>query len=537
MSPQELLNANGIRLDSYKLGKHYATCPKCSAKRSKEHQKTKCLGIKIDAKGACWRCNHCKWKGPGKGDGKSGGDGKWTTLAEFIYRDKDNKPFLKVRKCLDPDGERQFPQYHWDGKAWAKGKPSVEGKPAPKIPYRLPQLLAAPLSATIYFCEGEKDCETLGKLGFVATTASEGATAKWDPALTPYFKDRHVVILPHADEPGRKHGRKVAKAINGVAASVRMLELYPERQDGFDVSNWIADDTAGAKLAQMAKEAPLWEPDTDDGEDEDEDDADIEITRLAQLSLLEYAQQRKAAAKKLGDIPVTMLDKVVQAERERLGLDGDDDGKQGHAISFPEPEPWPEPVNGAELLNGIAAAVRTHVVMSDHGRDTTALWTLHAYLIDRFLVSPRLGVRSPTKQCGKTTLFDVLGRLSPRPLSTQNVTPAVIFRVVEAHRPTLYIDEGDTFLKTGERADEMRGILNGNRKGSTVLRTVGDDHEPRAFSVYTAVAIALIGQLPDTLHDRSVEVDLKRRLRSEPITPFRPDRADHLDVLARKAAR
>jgi hypothetical protein len=65
----------------------------------------------------------------------------------------------------------------------------------------------------------------------------------------------------------------------------------------------------------------------------------------------------------------------------------------------------------------------------------------------------------------------------------------------------LLIDEADTFLYDN---DDLRGILNGNRKGSTVLRTVGDDHEPRAFSVYTAVAIALIGQLPDTLHDRAV---------------------------------
>src|SRR5262249_45491358 len=134
----------------------------------------------------------------------------------------------------------------------------------------------------------------------------------------------------------------------------------------------------------------------------------------------------------------------------------------------------------------------------------------------------------------KTTLLDVLSRLVPRPLPSQHVTPAAIFRVVEAHQPTLLIDEADTFLYDN---DDLRGILNGNRKGSRVLRTVGDDHEPRAFSVYTAVAIALIGQLPDTLHDRAVIIDLQRRRASEPITSFRPDRADHLDVLARKMVR
>jgi Protein of unknown function (DUF3631) len=66
---------------------------------------------------------------------------------------------------------------------------------------------------------------------------------------------------------------------------------------------------------------------------------------------------------------------------------------------------------------------------------------------------------------------------------------------------------------------------------------VGDDFEPRAFATFSACAIALIGSLPDTLHDRAVVIDLKRRMPSETIEPFRPDRAGYLDVLARKAAR
>src|SRR5262245_18574230 len=53
----------------------------------------------------------------------------------------------------------------------------------------------------------------------------------------------------------------------------------------------------------------------------------------------------------------------------------------------------------------------------------------------------------------------------------------------------------------------------------------------------TQLVQALIGQLPDTLHDRAVTIDLQRRRASETITSFRPDRADHLDVLARKMAR
>lgn len=112
----------------------------------------------------------------------------------------------------------------------------------------------------VYFCEGEKDADALAKIGFVSTTASEGAAAKWDSALTQYFTDRNVVILPDADRPGRAHGQKVAKAIYGVAASVRILDLYPERHDGSDVSDFIAKDTAGVRLAKKVKDAPRWGP-------------------------------------------------------------------------------------------------------------------------------------------------------------------------------------------------------------------------------------------------------------------------------------
>jgi hypothetical protein len=296
---------------------------------------------------------------------------------------------------------------------------------------------------------------------------------------------------------------------------------------------WLEQALAGAAGAEQEKPS---EPPEPQGEqlraEKPSDDPDIEITRLAKLTTLEYEQQRKTAAERL-EVRASILDRLVRGERVRLGLE--DDGLQGRPISFAEPELWPGPVNGAELLDALADAIRKHVVLPNHARDATALWIVHTYLTDGFLVSPRLCVRSPTKGCGKTLLLDILGRLVLRPLPTANVTPAAVFRVVEAHRPTLLIDEGDTFLR---EADELRGVLNsGHRKGGTVLRVVGDNLEPHAFSTYAACVVALIGSLPDTLHDRSVVVDLKRRLPSETVEPFRPDRAGHLDMLARQAAR
>jgi putative DNA primase/helicase len=260
--------------------------------------------------------------------------------------------------------------------------------------------------------------------------------------------------------------------------------------------------------------------------DEPTDD-DIEIGRLARLSPIEYERDRKIAAEQMG-VRTTILDRLVAVERDNIDGDG---AKQGRGLTLPEPQPWPDPVEGIELLGELSAAIKRHVVMPDHVADAVAMWAVHTYIVECFGISPRLAITSPEKGCGKTTLLDVVSRLVWRPLSTA----AAIFRVVDILQPTLLIDEADTFLRDNE---DLRGVLNsGHRHGGSVLRTVGDDHEPRPFATYSACAIALIGKLPATLADRSITAELRRRLASEAVEPFRHDRTTHLDMLARKAAR
>jgi putative DNA primase/helicase len=80
---------------------------------------------------------------------------------------------------------------------------------------------------------------------------------------------------------------------------------------------------------------------------------------------------------------------------------------------------------------------------------------------------------------------------------------------------SLLVDEADSFL--GEK-EELRGILNSGhtRDAAYVVRTVGDEHEPRRFSTWAAKAVAMIGHLPDTLADRSIIIPMRRRAPGEP---------------------
>ena len=121
-------------------------------------------------------------------------------------------------------------------------------------------------------------------------------------------------------------------------------------------------------------------------------------------------------------------------------------------------------------------------------------------------------------------------------MPTANITSAALFRTVEKWEPTVIIDEADTFLRDN---DELRGVLNsGHVRGSGgVIRTVGDNHEPRRFSTWAPKAIALIGALPDTLADRSIPVRLRRKRPDESVERVRLDRMDDLTVLKRQAAR
>jgi Protein of unknown function (DUF3631) len=163
------------------------------------------------------------------------------------------------------------------------------------------------------------------------------------------------------------------------------------------------------------------------------------------------------------------------------------------------------------------------------------LWVMHAHTFEASNISPRLAITSPEMQCGKTTLLSVIEAVVPKPLKADNVTAAAVFRVVEQVRPTLLIDEADSFLKDNE---ELRGVLNGgHRSNGQAVRLVGENHEARAFSTYCPTAIAAIGRIPSTLEDRSILISMRRALPQEAVTRFDEKRRSALAPLASKARR
>src|SRR5262249_13380565 len=122
-----------------------------------------------------------------------------------------------------------------------------------------------------------------------------------------------------------------------------------------------------------------------------------------------------------------------------------------------------------------------------------------------------------------------------RPLPTENLTAAVLFRVVEKRKPTVLADECDTWLHDNE---ELRGMFNaGHRRGGQALRCEGDSHEVQAFRVYGPAVLCGIGALPGTLHDRSIVIRLVRAKPGEVLARFDSRRTEEETELCRKLAR
>lgn len=253
------------------------------------------------------------------------------------------------------------------------------------------------------------------------------------------------------------------------------------------------------------------------------------IYRLSNLPALEYEKIREAEAKRL-EVRVGALDKEVSIARKSKQEEG------GKAAMFATVEPWPEAINADELLQEIHKTMRRFIVCSNETAISATLWIAFTWFIDQVQVAPLAVITAPEKRCGKSQLLNLFSLLCYRALVASNIAPAAVYRIIEAHAPTLLIDEADSFMRDNE---ELRGVINSGhtRQSAYVIRCVGDDHEPRQFSTWGAKALSGIGHLPETIMDRAVILELRRKLPSESVQRLRHADPETFKRLASKLAR
>lgn len=181
--------------------------------------------------------------------------------------------------------------------------------------------------------------------------------------------------------------------------------------------------------------------------------------------------------------------------------------------------------DGAQILDRIASSIRHYVHLSDAQSRIVSLWIAHTHAVTAFSTTPYLQITSAVKQSGKTRLLETLELLVAKPWFTGRVTAAVLVRKIDQTHCTLLLDESDAAFKSEkEYAEALRGILNTGFYSSGVASCCvgqGANVSFKDFRTYGAKAIAGIGELPDTIADRSIPIRLERKRQGEVVARFR----------------
>ncbi|WP_225732297.1 MULTISPECIES: DUF3631 domain-containing protein [unclassified Nocardia] len=201
-----------------------------------------------------------------------------------------------------------------------------------------------------------------------------------------------------------------------------------------------------------------------------------------------------------------------------------------NAALEPPEDVSPVELSGAAVLDEVLAALRTFCVFPTvHAEVGVVLWVATTHLTAAFEYAPRLVLRSAEKRSGKSRALEVIDALVYKPLRAVNATVPFIFRSLTADPPpTLLFDECDTIFgskKVAEQNEDLRGLLNaGFQRGLTFGRVVGPNHKPQEFNTFAMAALAGIGRMPDTIEDRAVVIEMKRRKSTEKVSPYRTRR-------------
>jgi RecA-family ATPase len=263
MSPQELLEANGILLESTAPGRYYTVCPQCSRDRTgAAHQRAKVLGVTIEGDSVRWGCNHCGWSGPEKGINHQGnGHDRSSFAATYDYPDADGVlRFQKVRNL--PGSKNRFFMRRPDGHCgWINNTEGVDTS----LLYRIDEVNEAIANGyTILIVEGEKDVDNLWRIGIPATCNAHGASEpdkepKWTIKHSEQLRGADIVVLNDNDAAGYAHADATSRLSFGIAKRVRRLDLalhWPNMPKGKDVSDWLAAGNTREQLDALIEQAP-----------------------------------------------------------------------------------------------------------------------------------------------------------------------------------------------------------------------------------------------------------------------------------------
>jgi hypothetical protein len=172
--------------------------------------------------------------------------------------------------------------------------------------------------------------------------------------------------------------------------------------------------------------------------------------------------------------------------------------------------PWPQVVDGYELLEEIYHRIREHIWMTDEQAIAVSLWIVASYIIDRLALFPILFITSPLLSCGKTRLCEVITRLVADPYISSDLSAAGFYHTIDARSPTLIVDEAKDFFQLDRR---LHRLINGSYTRETARVHIRAGHGVREFRTFSPKVLSLIGELPADTASRTIRINMVRKPR------------------------
>jgi hypothetical protein len=166
-------------------------------------------------------------------------------------------------------------------------------------------------------------------------------------------------------------------------------------------------------------------------------------------------------------------------------------------------------MTGQQLIDRWIAFIRRYVVLSEQQALVVALWAINSWVYDHFPAVPFLEIAATTKRSGKTTLLDVLRKVTRGAEKFAIVRILTVLRMIEAYegKITILIDEAEQFGKAS-LGEQRSGVATGYKSGAQHAISVGKGFQ--RFRTFAPWAFAQIGNVHDVLRDRCIEIELVR---------------------------
>lgn len=384
---------------------------------------------------------------------------------------------------------------------------------------------------TLILTEGALDALCCVSQGLHAITVTCGV-GTWKPEFTAYFEHKTIYIIFDCDEAGRKGAKKIAQELFGTAKEIRIVDLDPELDNGYDLTNWFAvDERTEEELLELVQKTPAYLK---------KRKAKKERGLWTLIpGLINLVQDEGIVKYLLKDGSSLKIKEEYKTDKEIFTP------KQDLPIEFASKEILNIPTNldYKKLLDEVILFIKSYLELpSERDYLYLALWVLHTYLIEKFDVTPLLYFHG-VHVTGKTRAGETLAKISFKCERLTSPTEATLFRSASYFKNTLVIDE--IRLWGSDANQDVQNLIKSRyKRGLKVsrinLNLKGED-QVEYFDVFALLIICTTEELTEVIESRCLlfsmqpnanpnvekRIDEKwaQKLRNK-LTVFRADKLD-----------